>query len=84
MLVDQQAGAPDIVIRPIKGWQINDRKELLHYRDLFYFLVSRDIKVRYQQTGLGGLWAVIQPFISMVFVTVFLRRLVKVPSDGII
>jgi len=74
---------PSIHIRPKKGWQIIDFKELRQYRDLFYFLVLRDIKVRYKQTVLGGLWAIIQPFFAMVVFTLFFGTLAKMPSDGI-
>jgi lipopolysaccharide transport system permease protein len=74
---------PYLVIRPKSGWQLFDFKELNEYRDLFYFLISRDIKVRYRQTVLGGLWAVIQPFFMMVVFSLFFGRLAKVPSDGV-
>lgn len=72
-----------MIIKPKKGWQLIDFKELRDYRDLFYFLVVRDIKVRYKQTVLGGLWAIIQPFFMMVVFTLFFGRLAKVPSDGV-
>lgn len=72
-----------LIIKPKKGWQLIDFKELIEYRDLFYLLVSRDIKVRYKQTVLGGLWAIIQPFFLMVVFTLFFGNLAKVPSDGI-
>ena len=72
-----------IHIKQKKGWQLIDFKELMEYRDLFYFLVVRDIKVKYKQTILGGLWAIIQPFFSMVVFTLFFGKLAKVPSDGI-
>jgi len=74
---------PLIHIRPRKGWQLVDVGELWQYRDLFYFLVARDIKVRYKQTVLGGLWAIIQPFFSMVVFTLFFGRLARMPSDGV-
>jgi len=74
---------PYLIIKPKKGWQLIDFKELKEYRDLFYFLVTRDIKVRYKQTVLGGLWAVIQPFFLMVVFTLFFGTLAKVPSDGV-
>jgi lipopolysaccharide transport system permease protein len=70
-------------IKPKKGWQLINVRELREYRDLFYFLVIRDIKVKYKQTILGGLWAIIQPFFSMVVFTLFFGTLAKVPSDGI-
>ncbi|MBI4180947.1 MAG: ABC transporter permease [Chloroflexi bacterium] len=74
---------PYLVIKPKKGWQLIDFKELIEYRDLFYFLVTRDIKVRYKQTVLGGLWAIIQPFFMMVVFSLFFGTLAKVPSDGV-
>jgi lipopolysaccharide transport system permease protein len=74
---------PYLVIKPKKGWQLIDFKGLIEYRDLFYFFISRDIKVRYKQTVLGGLWAIIQPFFMMVVFTLFFGQLAKVPSDGI-
>jgi lipopolysaccharide transport system permease protein len=56
---------------------------LWEYRELLYFLVWRDIKVRYKQTVIGAAWAIIQPFFTMVVFSVIFGRLVKVPSDGI-
>ena len=58
-------------------------EELWRYRELFYFLVWRDIKVRYKQTVLGAAWAVIQPFFTMVVFTIFFGRLAGMPSDGV-
>ena len=80
---DSNTVIPLIHIKPKKGWQLIDFKELREYRDLFYFLVVRDIKVKYKQTVLGGLWAIIQPFFSMVVFTLFFGKLAKMPSDGI-
>ncbi|MFZ5447027.1 MAG: ABC transporter permease [Thermodesulfobacteriota bacterium] len=57
--------------------------ELWEYRDLLYFLIWRDIKVRYKQTALGAAWAILQPFLTMVVFTIFFGKLAKVPSDGI-
>ncbi len=74
---------PFIHIRPKKGWQLVDFKELKEYRDLFYFLVAKEIKVRYKQTVLGGLWAIIQPFFAMVVFTLFFGKLAKLASDGV-
>lgn len=72
-----------IVIKPKKGWQLIDFKELKEYRDLFYFLVIRDIKIKYRQTALGALWAIIQPFFSMIVFSIFFGSLAKMPSDNI-
>lgn len=58
-------------------------KDLWEYRELLYFLVWRDIKVRYKQTALGAAWALLQPLLTMLVFTVFFGRLAKVPSDGI-
>jgi lipopolysaccharide transport system permease protein len=71
------------VIEPKKGWVPIDFKELGAYRELLYFLTKRDIKVRYKQTVLGGLWAVIQPVFTMVVFTLFFGHLAKIPSEGI-
>ncbi|MGA2479707.1 MAG: ABC transporter permease [Spirochaetia bacterium] len=56
-------------------------RELWQYRELLRFLVVRDIKVRYKQTMLGGLWAILQPFMNMVVFTIFFGHLAKIPSD---
>ena len=71
------------VIRPKKGWQFIDWRELAEYRDLFFFLVWRDIKVVYKQTILGFSWAIIRPVFSMIVFSIVFGRLAKVPSDGI-
>jgi lipopolysaccharide transport system permease protein len=57
--------------------------ELWEYRELLYFLVWRDIKVRYKQTALGAAWAILQPLCTMLVFNLFLGRLAKMPSDGI-
>jgi len=81
--IDDAAPQPLIHIKPKKGWQVIDFRELEQYPDLFYFLVARDIKVKYKQTVLGGLWAIIQPFFSMMVFTLFFGKLAQMPSDGI-
>jgi lipopolysaccharide transport system permease protein len=58
-------------------------REFWRYKELLYFFVWRDVKVKYKQTVLGALWAVIQPFFSMVVFTIFFGKLAKMPSDGI-
>lgn len=55
---------PHVSIRPAKGWQGVDLREIWHFRDLFLTLAERDIKVRYKQTVLGVFWVVIQPLLS--------------------
>lgn len=74
---------PIRIIEPKKGWAPIDLKQIWNYRELFYFLTKRDIKVRYKQTILGGLWAIIQPFCTMVVFTLFFGKMAKMPSDGI-
>lgn len=71
------------VIRPKKGWQTLNLKELIKCRELLFFLAWRDIKVRYKQTVLGVAWAIIQPFFTMVIFSLFFGRLAKIPSEGI-
>lgn len=70
-------------IAPTRGWVALQLRELWNYRELMYFLVWRDVKVRYKQTALGAAWAIIQPFFTMVVFTLFFGRLAKVPSDGL-
>ena len=74
---------PKIIIEPKKGWVPVDLKEIWNYSEVLYFLAKKDIKVRYKQTVLGGLWAIIQPVCTMVVFTLFFGRLAKIPSDGI-
>jgi lipopolysaccharide transport system permease protein len=71
------------IIKPKKKLSLEDVRELWRYKELLYFFVWRDLKVRYKQTAIGVAWAVFQPFISMVVFSVFFGRLGKIPSDGI-
>ncbi len=70
-------------IRPSRGWVSLRLKDLWEYRELLYFLVWRDIKVRYKQTSLGVAWAILQPFMTMVVFSVLFGKLAKLPSGGI-
>jgi homopolymeric O-antigen transport system permease protein len=79
----RQSALPLTIIEPKKGWVPADFKEIWNYRELLYFLTKRDIQVRYKQTVLGGLWAIIQPAFTMIIFTLFFGRLAKMPSDGI-
>ena len=74
---------PVLILRPSKGFFRLDLKALWEYRELLYFLVWRDIKVRYKQTALGAAWAILQPVMTMVVFSIFFGRLAKVPSDGV-
>ena len=77
------APVPTTVIEPAKGWVPLHLGELWEYREVLYFLIWRDIKVRYRQTVIGALWAIIQPVMTMVVFSVFLGGFAKVPSDGV-
>jgi len=71
------------VIKPKKTMSWDDFKELWEYKELLYFFSWRDIKVRYKQTVIGILWAIFQPFMTMVVFTIFFGNFAKMPSDGI-
>jgi lipopolysaccharide transport system permease protein len=73
----------ETVIRPTKGWRSLNLGELYLYRDLMTFLAWRDLKVRYQQTLLGGAWAILQPLATMIVFTFVFGKLAKLPSDGV-
>lgn len=70
-------------IEPSSGFVSLRIGELWSYRELLYFLIWRDVKVRYKQTALGVAWAVIQPVMTMVVFSVFFGKLAKMPSDGV-
>jgi len=74
---------PVLFIRPSRGWSSINLRELWRFRELIYFLIWRDVKVRYKQTALGASWAILQPFLTMVVFTIFFGNLAKVPSDDI-
>ena len=71
------------IIKPISGWQLIDFKELREYRDLFFFLVWRDIKILYAQTILGFSWAILKPLIQIIIFTIIFGKVAKVDTDGI-
>lgn len=76
---------PEIVtiIKPKPKWLFLDFKEIWAFRELFWTFVTRDIKVRYKQTVLGGLWAILQPFTTMVIFSIFFGSIAKIGSDGL-
>ncbi|HRY16263.1 MAG TPA: ABC transporter permease [Candidatus Competibacteraceae bacterium] len=73
---------PVTVIEPDQGWRWVDLKELFEYRDLFLFMIWRNIKIRYAQSAIGIGWAVIQPLFSMVVFTIVFGGLARIDSDG--
>jgi lipopolysaccharide transport system permease protein len=70
-------------IAPPRSWLDLNLRELWDYRELLYFFVWRDLKVRYKQTTIGAAWAVLQPFLTMVVFSLFFGRLAHIPSDGL-
>jgi lipopolysaccharide transport system permease protein len=74
---------PTVVIRPSRSWVPINLGDLWSYRELLYFLIWREIKVRYKQTVLGFGWAIIQPLFMMIVFSLFFGNLAKVPSEGI-
>ncbi len=74
---------PITIIEPSRGWVALKLRDLWEYRELLYFLVWRDVKVRYKQTVLGAAWAILQPTLTMVVFTIFFGRLAKIGSEGV-
>lgn len=72
----------ELVIRARHGWQALDVREMWIFRELLGFLIWRDVKIRYRQTALGGLWAILQPLLGMLIFTVFFNRIAGIQSDG--
>lgn len=77
------AAEPLVRIRPVSGWCGVNWKELREYHELLFFLVWRDISVRYKQTVIGAAWAIIQPFFTMLVFSLFFGKLAKIPTGGI-
>lgn len=81
-LLKSEAGLPVTVIQPTRGWVAVRFDELWAYRELLYFFVWRDVKVRYKQTLLGASWAVLQPLLTMLIFTIFFGRMAGIGSEG--
>jgi lipopolysaccharide transport system permease protein len=82
-LIPSSSALSTTVIEPASGWVPLKLGEFWEYREVLFFLVWRDIKVRYRQTVIGAAWAIVQPFMTMVVFSVFFGRLARMPSDGI-
>jgi lipopolysaccharide transport system permease protein len=82
-LLPVTTSTPVLVLRPSKGLVQLKLGEVWAYRELLFFLIWRDVKVRYKQTALGAAWAILQPVMTMVVFSVFFGRRAKMPSDGI-
>ena len=74
---------PLIVVKPSKRWPSLELGELWHYRELLYILAWRDIKVRYKQTALGAIWAILQPILTMIVFSFIFGRVANLPTGGI-
>jgi lipopolysaccharide transport system permease protein len=82
-VIGQSRDFPVVYIAPRRGWLALDLAELWTYRELLYFFVWRDIKVRYKQTVIGAAWAVLQPLMTMLVFSLFFGKLAKIPSQGL-
>jgi lipopolysaccharide transport system permease protein len=82
--ISSLADNPSVVlIHPRRGWLNFDLKAVYRYRELLYFLVWRDVLVRYKQAAIGVAWVILQPLLTMVVFTVIFGRFAKLPSDGL-
>ncbi|MDO8445445.1 MAG: ABC transporter permease [Deltaproteobacteria bacterium] len=72
-----------IIIEPKKGWLPVNFKEIWQFRELLYFLAWRDVKVKYKQTALGIIWAIMQPVLAMLIFSALFGRFAGIPSDGV-
>lgn len=82
MTTENSSSPPTVLIQATRGLSALQLRAVWEYRELLYFMVWRDVKVRYKQTVLGALWAVIQPVTTMIVFSVFFHGLAKVPSEG--
>lgn len=74
---------PVLRLTPLSGWEAVNFSELWEYRELVFFLVWRDVKVRYKRAVLGVAWAVVQPLVTMIIFTIVFGRLAGLPSEGV-
>lgn len=82
-LANRRAAALTLRIEPPRTWFELRLEELWKYRELLFFLVWRDVKVRYKQTAIGVAWVIVQPLLTMLVATLFFGRLAKLPSQGL-
>ena len=79
----QTGVSPTVRIEPPRGWLELRLREVWEYRELLYFFVWRDVKIRYKQTVIGIAWVILQPLLTMGVFTLFFGRLAKLPSQGL-
>lgn len=72
------------LIRPSRGWIGINLGELWRFRELVYFLIWRDVKVRYKQTLFGAGWAILKPLLSMIIFTIVFGQIAKIPTDNVV
>ncbi len=82
-VTEKSRPVPHLIIQPSRGWGALGLRELWEYRELIYFMLWRDVKGRYRQMALGGLWIVIQPVMTMLVFSAIFGGLAKIPSDGL-
>ena len=82
-LANRPPGSLTLRIEPPRTWFELRLRELWNYRELLFFLVWRDVKVRYKQTAIGVSWVIVQPLLTMLVATLFFGRLAKLPSQGL-
>src|SRR5215469_7933650 len=82
-LIPRPSASATVRIEPPRGFFELRLREVWAYRELLYFFVWRDVKIRYKQTVIGVLWVVLQPVLNMLVFTLFFGRLAKLPSDGL-
>jgi lipopolysaccharide transport system permease protein len=80
---EPSGGPVETVIRPLAGWRVVNVEELWRFRELFFFLIWRDVKIRYKQTVLGVAWAVLQPLMMMAVFTIFFGRMGNLPHGDL-
>ena len=78
-----QTPLAETTIAPPRSWHDLNLRELWDFRELLYFSVWRDLKVRYKQTAIGAAWAVLQPFMTMIVFSLFFGKLAHIPSNGL-
>ena len=83
MRVESQVREPTVLIQPRKVFLHLDLQAVWQSRELLYFLIWRDVKIRYKQTMLGAAWVIIQPLMTMVIFTVIFGQFARIPSDGL-
>jgi lipopolysaccharide transport system permease protein len=82
-VMDDAAALQTVLIKPRKGWIDLDLHGIYAYRELLYFLVWREVKVRYKQASIGATWAILQPLMTMVIFSIIFGTFAKLPSDGL-